>query len=171
MLYEYGFFILLSNITYFLITLLFGVIFYILIESVAFYIAFSLIRRYAGGFHASSEIRCTFMTVISIFICILSIKLCEIINVQLAVLIITSTAIIIIFILCPLDTPEKPLTEKEYKFFRKKSLILLLIIIFVIIAGWYYKIDFIMYPCCVSLILESILLILSKIKKLIKRNG
>ena len=168
-LYEYGFFILLSNVIYVTITLILGSVFNIIIESMAFYFAFSLIRRYAGGFHASSEMKCTLITTISIFLCLLCTKLCETNNIQMPILIPTMIAAIYIFILCPLDTPEKPLTKEEYKYFRKISWLILLLIVLMISIGWYFKLEFIMYPCCMSLILESILLVLGKIKRLIKK--
>lgn len=168
-LYDYGFFIFLSNATYVIITLMFGSIFSILIESIVFYIAFSLIRRYAGGFHASSEMKCTLITTISIFLCLLCTKLCETNNIQIPILVLTSIATVLIFVLCPLDTPEKPLTKEEYKYFRKISWLILLLIVLTISIGWHFKLEFIMYPCCMGLILESILLVLGKIKRLIKK--
>lgn len=168
-LYVYGFFILISQILYFTLTMIFGVLLSIVLESVIFYLAFQFIRRYAGGFHASSEIKCTLITTISIFLCLLCIKLCEINNIQMPILVLTIIAAISIFILCPLDTPEKPLTKEEYKYFRKISWLILLLIVFTISIGWHFKLEFLMYPCCMSLILESILLVLGKIKRLIKK--
>lgn len=168
-LYEYGFFILLSNVIYVTITLILGSVFNIIIESMAFYIAFSLIRRYAGGFHASSEMKCTLITTISIFLCLLCTKLCETNNIQMPILVLTGIATVLIFVLCPLDTPEKPLTKEEYKYFRKISWVILLLIMLAICIGIYFKLEFLMYPCCMSLILESILLVLGKIKRLIKK--
>ena len=168
-LYEYGFFILLSNVIYVTITLILGSAFNIIIESMAFYIAFSLIRRYAGGFHASSEMKCTLITTISIFLCLLCTKLCETNNIQMPILVLTGIATVLIFVLCPLDTPEKPLTKEEYKYFRKISWVILLLIMLAICIGIYFKLEFLMYPCCMSLLLESILLVLGKIKRLIKK--
>lgn len=168
-LYEYGFFILLSNVIYVTITLILGSAFNIIIESMAFYIAFSLIRRYAGGFHASSEMKCTLITTISIFLCLLCTKLCETNNIQMPILVLTGIATVLVFVLCPLDTPEKPLTKEEYKYFRKISWVILLLIMLAICIGIYFKLEFLMYPCCMSLILESILLVLGKIKRLIKK--
>ena len=151
------------------ITLILGSAFNIIIESMAFYIAFSLIRRYAGGFHASSEMKCTLITTISIFLCLLCTKLCETNNIQMPILVLTGIATVLIFVLCPLDTPEKPLTKEEYKYFRKISWVILLLIMLAICIGIYFKLEFLMYPCCMSLILESILLVLGKIKRLIKK--
>lgn len=168
-LYVYGFFILISQILYFTLTIMFGILLDIVLESVIFYVAFQFIRRYAGGIHASSELKCEIVTTTSIFLCLLCIKLCEINNIQMPILVLTIIAAVSIFILCPLDTPEKPLTKEEYKYFRKISWVTLLLIMLAICIGWHFKLEFIMYPCCMSLILESILLVLGKIKRLIKK--
>ncbi len=169
-LYVYGFFILISQILYFTLTTLFGILLDIVLESVIFYVAFQFIRRYAGGIHASSELKCEIATTTSIFLCLSCIKLCETTNIQIPILMLTIISTIFIFVLCPLDTPEKPLTKEEYKYFRKISWLILILIMLTICIGWYFKIEFLMYPCCMSLMLESILLILGKIKKLISNN-
>lgn len=168
-LYVYGFFILISQILYFTITMILGVLLDIVLESVIFYVAFQFIRRYAGGIHASSELKCEIATTTSIFLCLLCTKLCETNNIQMPILVLTMIAAISIFVLCPLDTPEKPLTKEEYKYFRKISRVILLLIMLAICIGWYFNFEFLMYPCCMSLILESILLVLGKIKRLIKK--
>lgn len=168
-LYVYGFFILISQILYFTLTIMFGILLDIVLESVIFYVAFQFIRRYAGGIHASSELKCEIATTTSIFLCLLCTKLCETNNIQMPILVLTSIMAIFIFVLCPLDTPEKPLTKEEYKYFRKISWLILLLIVITISIGWHFKLEFIMYPCCMSLILESILLVLGKIKRLIKK--
>lgn len=170
-LYVYGFFILISQILYFTLTIIFGILLDIVLESVIFYVAFQFIRRYAGGIHASSELKCEIATTTSIFLCLLCIKLCEINNIQMPILVLTIIAAVSIFVLCPLDTPEKPLTKEEYRYFRKISWLILLLIVLTISIGWHFKLEFIMYPCCMSLILESILLVLGKIKRLVKNNG
>ncbi len=168
-LYVYGFFILLSQILYFILTTILGIVFDIVLESIIFYVAFQFIRRYAGGIHASSEIKCEFATLTSFFLCLLCTKLCEINNIQIPILILTMIAAISIFVLCPLDTPAKPLTKEESEYFRKISWVILFLIMLTICIGWYFKLEFLMYPCCMSLILESILLVSGKIKRLIKK--
>ena len=54
-LYIYGFFMLLSQLMYFILAFIFGLIFNCIIESIIFYIGFQFIRRYAGGYHAATE--------------------------------------------------------------------------------------------------------------------
>lgn len=167
-LYIYGFFMLLSHIMYFVLACIFGILFKCFIESIIFYIAFQFIRRYAGGYHAATETRCEILSTLSIIASIGIIKLSKIYDFKTTLLIITLISVVIIFILCPLDTPEKPLTEKEFKYFRKISWIILLVISIAIIVSYFFKFDLLFAPCCISLILESILIIAGKIKKIMK---
>lgn len=163
-LYLYGFFVLISQILYLILTITFGFLLSVVFESIIFYVAFQLIRRYAGGIHASSELKCEIATTASIFLCLLSIKLCEINKVQIPILILTILAAVSIFIFCPLDTPEKPISKNEYKYFRKITWMVLTIMLMVIAVLIINKSHF-AYPVCLSIILESLLLIAGKIKR------
>jgi accessory gene regulator B len=170
-LYTYGLFMLLSQTLYFILTVTFGVLLNKTLESVVFYVAFLFIRTNAGGIHASSELKCEVATTLSLFLCLGIVKLCGLYNLKLVILILTIVATVFIFILCPLDSPEKPLNKKEKIYFRKKSWIVLLIILTIIGISLYFEINALIYPCCMSLILESILLFLGKIKGIRKKNG
>ncbi len=165
-LYDYGFFILLSQLLYFIIALVTGIILKIIPQSVIFYLAFLLIRKYAGGYHASTETRCEIFSTLSIVGSITVVKLSEIYDFKIALLVISAVSAVCIFIFSPLDTPEKPLSQKEFNYFRKISWLILLAIIISITVSYILKLNFITAPCCMSLILESILLSAGKIKKL-----
>lgn len=170
-LYLYGFFILFSQILYFIFTIIFSFILGVILEGVIFYVVFQFIRTNAGGIHASSELRCEVATTVSIFLCLGIVKLCDLYNIKTVIIFLTVVAAVLISLLCPLDTPEKPLNPKEKKYFRKKSWIILLVILTIICLSLYLKISALIYPCCMSLILESILLFLGKIKEIRKKNG
>ena len=165
-LYDYGFFILLSQILYFIIALIFGIIFNVLLQSVVFYIAFQFIRKYAGGYHASTEGRCEIMSTLSILACIVMIWLSRSYDFSLLLFCISLVAVLVIALLCPLDAPEKPLSNKELKYFRKISWLILFIIAALIVVSYIFEWSYIFSPCCMSLILESILIIAGKIKQI-----
>lgn len=165
-LYVYGFYMMLSHITYLVLAFVFGLIFGCVIESMIFYIAFQFIRRTAGGYHASSETRCQILSAISIFSVIVFIRISKVYSFVFPLIVLTFLSTVMIFFLSPLDTPEKPLSKKEFKYFRKKSRIILLIIFSVIVASYFLKLDFLFTPCSMSLILESFLLVAGKIKKI-----
>ena len=170
-LYQYGFFILLSQILYFTIAITVGAIIGIFIESIVFYTAFQFIRRYAGGYHAATETRCEILSTLSIVASIGIIKLSKIYDFKTILLFITLISMVLIFCFCPLDTPEKPLSEKEFKYFRKISWIILLVISSIIIVSYFFKFNILFTPCCVSLILESILLVAGKIKRVYQEKS
>lgn len=169
-LYEYGFFILLSQILYFIIAIIIGTICGTVFESIIFYIAFQFIRRYAGGYHAATETRCEILSTLSILACIVVIKLSKTYDIQTALLIISALSAVCIFVFCPLDTPEKPLTDKEFRYFRKISWLILLAIVVAIIVSYIFKFKIVTVPCCLSLILESILLTAGKIKRVSQKT-
>lgn len=170
-LYEYGFFILLSQILYFIIAIIIGTICGTVFESIIFYIAFQFIRRYAGGYHAATETRCEILSTLSILACIVVIRLSKTYDIQTALLIISALSAVCIFVFCPLDTPEKPLTDKEFRYFRKVTWLILLAIVVAIIVSYIFKFKIFTVPCCLSLVLESILLTAGKIKRISQKNN
>lgn len=170
-LYQYGFFILLSQILYLIIAIIIGIILGLILESIIFYIAFQFIRRYAGGYHASTEARCEILSTLSLLTCIVVIRLSKAYDFQTILLIISSISAVCIFVFCPLDTPEKPLSEKEYKYFRKVSWLILFVIATAIIVSYVFKFQMVTVPCCLSLILESILLAAGKIKRVSQKKN
>lgn len=164
-LYIYGLFMLFSHLMLFIIACIFGLILRCIFESIIFYIAFQFIRRYAGGYHAKTETRCEIMSALSILCCIVIIKCSKMYYINIALLSTSLVFAVLIFTFCPLDTPEKPLTDKEHKYFRKISLIILSLIIVAIIVSFIFKFNIIFAPCCVSVILEGVLIGTGQIKK------
>ncbi|MDE5984715.1 MAG: accessory gene regulator B family protein [Eubacterium sp.] len=169
-LYTYGLFILISQMMFFIITAIFGLLLGCLLESIIFYVSFQFIRKYAGGYHASSEGRCELMSTLSILASIVVIRLSKQFDFQMVLLIAAAICAVCIFCFCPLDTPEKPLSDKEFKHFRKISLIILLVIITVIVISYCFELTALLVPCCMSLILESILLTAGKLKKTVTKE-
>ncbi len=162
---------LLSQLLFFIIACIFGLILNCIIESIIFYISFQFIRKYAGGYHASTEARCETLSTLSILACIVVIKLAKLYDFQTVLLLITILSAVCIFAFCPLDTPEKPLSNKEFKYFRKISCIILLVIIAAIVVSHVFKFQIVTVPCCLSLILESVLLVAGKVKRVSKKNN
>lgn len=164
-LYEYGLFILMSKLIFFVLACFFGLLFGCLIESAIFYVTFMAIRQFAGGYHASTENRCEIMSTALFFICTAIIKLLKIYGFENAIAIATVVAALCIFLISPVDTPEKPLSDNEYNYYRKVSWLILLIILAIGLVSYILKLKLFFIPACLSLILESFLLIIGKMKK------
>lgn len=170
-IYQYGFFILYSNLVFLILASIFGAMFDVLLQSIIFFFMFFSIRQFAGGYHAATETRCEVLSTLSIIASIGIIKLSKIYDFKTILLLITLISMVLIFFLCPLDTPEKPLSEKEFKYFRKISWIILLVISSIIIVSNFFKFNILFTPCCVSLILECILLVAGKIKRVLQEKS
>ena len=164
-IYQYGFFILYSNMVFLIFASIFGAMFDVLLQGIIFFFGFFSIRQFAGGYHAATETRCEILSTLSIAASIGIIKLSKMYDFKTILLFITVVSMVLIFCFCPLDTPEKPLSKKEFKYFRKISWIILLVISSIIIVSYFFKFNILFTPCCVSLIFESILLVAGKIKR------
>lgn len=164
-LYSYGFFVILSRILFFVEATIFGIILHTVVESIVFFVLFSIIRSYAGGVHASSEFKCTAYTTSALLICILSIKTLMQYNFDYIILILLILSAICILLLSPLDSLEKPLNKEETKHYRKVSWIITGLIIVLTLAFYLLDLKSISLSCAISLVLESVLLIAGKVKE------
>lgn len=116
--YQYGIEITISSLLNIALILIVGVIFQSLAESIVFLLCFILIRQYTGGFHASSYLRCN----LSFCLCFTLLILCyqltkEYINTYIAILI-SFICTLVIFSRCPIENPNKPITENRKRFHR-----------------------------------------------------
>lgn len=166
-LYAYGLFMLFSEFAFLIIVLSFSIILDCVFESMVFYFSFRFLRKYAGGYHAKTEIRCEILSVLSILMCIFIIKLSRTTECCYSIFVLTLFSVICIFAFCPLDTPEKPLSKKEFNYFRKISHIILLVILSLATLSFCFDFGSVFYPLAVSLIHQSTLMIIGKLEKLL----
>ena len=169
-LYSYGFFVILSRVLFLFVSAIFGLIFHVLPESLTFFVFFCLIRSYAGGIHASSELRCTVLTSIAIFACVLGIKLSETYNADYFLLSFFALSLVVVILFSPLDTAEKPLSFSERKRFKTLSLIISAVIAAFALLFYFLNIKSYSFAFMFSMILESVLLAAGKIKQKAAEN-
>lgn len=110
----YGLFSLLSKLMYAVICLVTGLVFGICVESMIFYAVFLFVKKYGGGFHASTEGRCMIISTAEILlsVCFVFFALREPAVLKSGVLA-SAAAYIIICILSPAAAKEKPLDNAE----------------------------------------------------------
>lgn len=90
-----------------------------------FEIAYSLLRIYAGGFHASKEINCFILSYSSIF---LSLYLIYYMHISFFLMFIACiTMFISICLISPIEHKNKPLCKKERKVYRRNTIIILIV--------------------------------------------
>lgn len=164
-LFCYGLYIMISNFLCLFETVIFGLFFDVLLENIIFYVSFFPLRRYAGGVHAGKEITCIFCTTFAILLSSCGIRVIGYIGcygVCLVCIIVGSWAI---YLLSPLDTPEKPLDSEEYIFYRKKTIIYACGINLAAFLSYNLGMYGIFVAFSASILLEGVLLILGKLKK------
>lgn len=166
-LISYGLFILFSNILYGTVCLLLGCIVGHFIESVTFYLSFLFVRKYAGGFHADTELRCVLLSLIAIIstTCIICLSF-QNNTLEYFILIVAIASTIIISAFSPISSIEKPLSNFEIARYARKSRVR--VILLFLIAFVFYCTDManITISICIALILESLLLIIGKLKSI-----
>lgn len=116
-LYSYGlkqlFYLGINVITAIMIGMLLGMIW----QSVLFSLAYIPLRQYAGGYHASNSVRCYILSLILIYVALLTVKHAAVdLTIVLCVIVISN---IIIWIKAPVESKNKRLNDKEKKAFGK----------------------------------------------------
>ncbi len=168
-LYVYGFFLLITRSFFFLVAVAFGSILGIPCESVIFYIVFILLRSYAGGVHAKTEMACTLWTTLAIGVAVATIKELETSNGEVLLLLIMSNLSFLLF--CPLGTTEKPLKVDEMKKYRKICCLLLLICDVVAITSNCLVFPTLYYSVTCGICLEATLLSIGKLCNVLQRRS
>lgn len=119
-IYKYAFNIILSSLIHIATVMIIGLCFNLFIESLAFYFSFIAIRKFAGGYHAKTPVRCYAFSAISSIIVLCLIKLsnsvCFIFTYVLIVLELFS--VVLILLISPLDTENNPLNSREKKSYK-----------------------------------------------------
>lgn len=123
-LYAYAMEILLSSILHFLTTVVIGLLFDMVIESLLLFIAFSVIRRFAGGFHASTHLRCYFTSIAAIIIMLFFISVVTKWGNDIDFYVILIISDLTIWFASPIESQNKPLSYKEKKVYKAVSIAL-----------------------------------------------
>lgn len=164
-LYEYGLFMIISHLIFFLISILFGIALNIPFSSMLFFISFCLVRNFSGGIHANSEIKCDIITTISILISEITIKIFidySLVSIAFVMLIISSFCLSVIK---PVSTSQKEINEQEKKHFHKKVIILTVSFLMISIIAIVLKFYSITISFSIGLSLANILLVLGKLQQ------
>lgn len=168
-IYSYGLrqlFMMILNIT---ITILLGIIFKELWQSILFSLVYIPLRSYAGGYHARTPMRCTLFSTVMVCIALLLMKFLTFTRISIVVMLIVSSLIIIL--LSPVEDKNKPLDDLEKIVYKKRTLIILTIEVIITIVT--LLLNFSSFSLCLVLSITSLscMLILGTIKnRLNKRN-
>lgn len=125
---RYGIEIVLLKILFFLTILLIGIITNNVVNILIFMLFYKPLRTYAGGYHAKTRIGCYIISVLMLFLMLISVKLVSMFDsLTNAVYVIAVISGVIIWILAPVETSNKPLDTAEKNRYKLISRIILLV--------------------------------------------
>lgn len=127
-LYTYALEIFLSSTLHIFTTLFIGFICGMPLESLTMYLVFSLVRRYAGGFHAKTPLRCYLTSVAAIILMLILIKVFTKLENDMVFYVTLTISNLTIWIASPIESTNKKLSYKEKKVFKAVSIALSCII-------------------------------------------
>lgn len=123
-LYTYALEILLQSILHFLTAVIIGCIFGMALESFLMFLSFSLVRRFAGGLHAKTPLRCYFTSIAAILSMLFLIRVFTKWENDIAYYITLIISNLTIWIVSPIESSNKKLSYKEKKVFKLVSIAL-----------------------------------------------
>lgn len=157
---EFGVSVLISKSINMITEIIIGCLFFMVKETIIFLIAFTFLRSYAGGFHASSSRRCYISSTATMVLALLVIKY---LNGYIVNIIFALFGIIVCLLFAPVESRNKPIDEIEKKVYRKRTMLILSIIFIAFTVSLLLNIDTIFVTLSVVLLTEGIMLILGKI--------
>lgn len=124
-IYEYGIWLMLAMLANIATILFIGLVMGMIGSSLVFLIVYIPLRRYAGGYHAGSAIRCyadSVLCVILLFTAMRHFYFPMLWGVVIAVLLGIS-----IVCLCPVEDYNKPLDQTQKKVYKKRAVVIYLL--------------------------------------------
>lgn len=125
--YAYGINLLLSALLHIATTVFIGFVFQMLPECIFFYGSFAVLRRFVGGYHAGSPVRCYILSCLVIIAVLLAVKYINpewMIPVETLILFLCG---IVILWLAPVEDANKPLDDEEIQHYKRTGRIIWLI--------------------------------------------
>lgn len=131
-----------------------------LMQGAVFYITYSLLRKYAGGFHASKFITCYLSSCLVVFLCVM---LSFLPYSQISSLVLLTVSVPVVFILVPAEHSARPLEECEKIRYRKLARIVILCELCVFSVMYMLRLYSLCFSMGCALLLLSVLLLVQTI--------
>lgn len=161
-LYEYGLQQGLLIIANMLTTIAIGFLFKMVWQSILFMIVYIPLRSFAGGYHAKTQSRCYFFSILLTTSVLLAIKLIPRTNFNIIGL--ALIAGIIIYVLAPVEDANKPLDETETAVYKKRARVILAVELCTMLLMMGLGLSGVSLCISISMFALSIMLVIGKVK-------
>ena len=159
---------LLHNLANILTMIVLGVIIGKMTECIIFYISYSVLRSFAGGYHANTRLKCYLFSTMMLAVFILTVgTLAE--HIAFANVIIVVAAAVILM-LAPVDNNNKLLYDKEKITFKRITVAAMLVEIVIYIIVYIFKWNIPAACMAESMMWVSIMVVLGELKLRVKRT-
>ena len=125
-IYQYGMELLTSTFINLLLIITIGLIFGKLPQTILFLLEYCIVKRYAGGYHASTHAKCILTFSVLYTIMLLGFQVFQVYRVTLSIFVTCIISIISVLILAPVEDKNKPLEREEIKLYSFRSKLILL---------------------------------------------
>lgn len=167
-IYSYGINMSIQIAFVIITTLLLGLLFDRLAESIIIMTSYFPLRSYAGGYHAGTQFKCNTVSVLIICILLLAVRYLTFgIPISLGVSFFAGT---VIYMTVPVEDCNKPLDHTEYIVYRKRARMILIIEMLILITAVFLKAEIIYVSLMLSITLAAIMLIAGLFKNSAEYN-
>lgn len=159
-LYRYGLQQGITIILNILITILIGLAFKMVWQSMIFMLAYIPLRSFAGGFHAKTQLRCHILSIALIIMALLGIRIIQWTNLLMLFVVFLASSIIIL--LAPMESNNKSLNQKERIVFKKYTRAILCLLVGIAMIIWFLGYTQFSISIIMAIIILSIMLLIGK---------
>lgn len=165
-LYLYGLRLLCEKLLGFISILVICILTNRFMEGAVFYLAFSFLRRYSGGYHAGSFISCYLSSCLVVLVCVLMSRT-ELTQMLSVVFMILGTPVVLV--LSPVEHPAKPLEECEIIHYRKLTRLIVISEIIIFVTFYFLELYSLCFSVGYGFLMLSVLLVIQKLKNNAKK--
>ena len=166
-IYNYGFVCFLEIAASMVTCLIIALSLNMFVEFLFFSLIFIPIRSFGGGFHLSSFSKCYLLSCLVLTGTLVVVKMFSLAGIISYVGCIVFA--ILIFIIGPIDHPNRPVTEEENKLFKRRTALALLACVIVATVLYITKIERFLFLECVVLLVLTVSFLIPKIyRKIVK---
>lgn len=165
-IYKYAVNIILSSLIHIATVMIIGLCFNLFIESLVFYFSFIAIRKFAGGYHAKTPVRCYLFSFASNIIILCLVKWLSSNNTLFIFIFIIFEllCVVLILLISPLDTENNPLTGQEKKMYRMLTSIITIFIFIISLLCFFKGYRNIGSSMICGVVMSALLLLMRKIQ-------
>jgi accessory gene regulator B len=162
-IYLFGIETALLKIIHYSTMLIIGIFFGMIPQTITFIIAYTVLRQYAGGYHANTRMRCYIISWFMMISSLLFIKLCPIQAMLWISLLSIISSCILIFLMVPVENKNKPLDTAERNRYGAMARIIAAAEVIISFIFMFINLQLTL-SIALSLLFTSVMLILGKIK-------